>query len=107
MPTVDIEGWTGPWPEDDRDAGFKERVAESARLDPLATLTKLSRATGIPVGGLVHHILAEWASAGSRALLELGPSEVEQLLAIVDGDATDAAKIQALLGRLSWLKSGS
>jgi hypothetical protein len=98
MASIDVAGWTGPWPEDDPDGSFKERVAASARLDPLATLANLSEAVGIPVGGIVHHVLAEWASAGSRGLLELGATEVDQLWAIVEGDEPATDKIEALRG---------
>lgn len=106
MPDVSVEGWRGPWRDDDPDAAFKERVARSALLDPLSTLTELSATVGVPVGGLVHHVLVEWASAGSAGLVELGPTEVARLLAIVEGDGSDAEKLAALRGRLRWLMSG-
>jgi hypothetical protein len=102
MPLIDVAPWTGPWEPDDPDAGFKERVAESARVDPLHTLTNLSAAIGVPVGGLVHHVLAAWASAGSQGLLEIGPTEAQELLALAE-----AGDLEALRGRLRWLVSGS
>jgi hypothetical protein len=106
MPTVDVVGWSGPWAGDDPHARFKERVAESARLEPLATLENLSAAVGVPVGGLVHHVLVEWASAGSRGLLEIGPRELDRLLEIVDGDEPATEIVEALRGRLAWLRAG-
>ena len=106
MPNVEIEGWSGPWEAGDPHAAFKQRVADSARLDPLDTLAGLSEVVGVPVGGLVHHVLAEWASAGSRGLLELGPREVAALLAMADGDGSPEHRLKALRGRLAWLQSG-
>ena len=113
MPTVDVTGWRGPVDPAHPDAAFHERVAASALVDPLPTLAGLSAAVGVPVGGLVHHVLAEWAAAGAAGLLELGPTELDRLWGLVAGaeDAcTDDARLAAyaaLRGRLSWLRSGA
>ncbi len=70
---VRLESWTGPWPEDDDDANFKSDIAVHAHLDPLSTIRNLSAAIDVPVGALVHYVLAKWATEGSSGLLELGP----------------------------------
>jgi len=63
--TVSLEGWTGPWADDDPDANFKAEVALYAHVDPLSTLRNLSGSTGVPLGALCHYVLAKWATAGS------------------------------------------
>jgi hypothetical protein len=109
LPTLRLETWTGPWAPDDPDAAFKAEVADYARLDPLVTLTGLSEYSGIPVGALAHYVLAKWAAAGSEGLLEIGPSMVQRLWAIVaqaeraGTDADRLAAYHALRGLLSWL----
>ena len=82
--TVRIEGWTGPWPDDDPDANFKRDVALYAHADPLSTLRTLSDAIDVPIGGLCHYVLAMWATAGSGGLLELGPTMTRRLAAVCD-----------------------
>jgi len=108
--TVEIAAWSGPWETEDPDANFKHEVALYAGADPLATLETLSANLGIPVGGLVHYVLARWASDGSATLLELGPRMVERLWDHVEraeaaGD--DAARLvayDALRQMLAWLR---
>ena len=73
MTTLTLAGWTGPWPEDDKDANLKADIAAHAHLDPLSTITNLSTNVDVPVGAIVHYVLCRWASEGSSALLELGP----------------------------------
>ena len=107
---VDIRPWQGSWADDDRDANFKSDVVLYANADPLATLDALGAALGIPVGGLAHYVLARWASAGSAALLEMGPTMVERMWAHVeaaettDTDAARLAAYEALKQMLSWLR---
>lgn len=109
-PVVRLEAWDGPWPDDDPDANFKAEVALYARADPLATIRNLSRNLGVPEGALVRYVLARWASAGSGGLLELGPSMVHRLWAVVEQaeDAgTDEARLSAyeqLRQMISWLR---
>ena len=109
--TITIQPWTGPWAEDDPDANFKAEVALYAGVDPLSTLTNLGRALDIPVGALVHYVLAKWASEGSAALLELGPSMARKLLEMCDAAeraADDGARLEAYRGvraRISWLNA--
>ncbi|HVE94187.1 MAG TPA: DUF6027 family protein [Acidimicrobiales bacterium] len=108
--TVDIRGWNGVWETDDPDANFKHEVALYAHADPIDTLQTLSTNLGIPIGGLVHYVLARWASDGSATLLALGPDMVERMAAKVD-DAeavdTDAARLEAydaLRQMIGWLR---
>ena len=89
-----IEGWTGPWPDDDKDANFKADIAAYAHLDPLSTLGNLSSAIDVPVGAIVHYVLAKWATEGSSGLLELGPRMARRLrepfVAAEDVDTVEA-----------------
>jgi Family of unknown function (DUF6027) len=108
--SVELTPWTGPWPDDDRDANFKADVALYAHVDPMSTVGNLAEAMGIPEGGIVWYVLAKWASAGSGGLLEIGPSMVNQLWDPVEkaeAAATDAARLEAyqkLRQMLSWLR---
>jgi hypothetical protein len=107
--TVELVGWTGPWPDDDRDANLKRDVALYANVEPLRTIETLSASTGIPVGALCHYVLAKWASQGSGGLLELGPTMTRRLAAICDdaeAAGTDEARLaayHALHDLTSWL----
>ena len=109
-PTITLERWDGPWPADDPDANFKTDVALYNRLDPLTTLEQLSRNLDIPVGALVRYVLAKFASGGSGAALELGPTAVAKLSEFVDAAeaaGTDEARLTAydgLRGYISWLR---
>lgn len=76
---IELIRYDGPWDDDDPDANLKADVALYSKLDPLSTLTTLSERTGIPVGALVHYVLARWASAGSEGLLSASPSVVERM----------------------------
>jgi len=108
--TVQLVGWTGPWAADDPDANFKAEVARYAPVDPLATIQGLSRSLDVPVGALCHYVLARWATEGSAALLEVGPTMVRRLAAVcADAEAagTDDARLEAyhrLRGITSWLQ---
>ena len=68
-------------PEADPHANFRSAVADSHLVDPMPTFRRLSETTGIPVEDLVHHALARWASAGSEALLFIGPDVLRELVA--------------------------
>ena len=95
---IRLEGWTGPWEPDDPDANFKADIAAHAPLDPLSTIGNLSRSIDVPVGALVHYVLARWATEGSGGLLELGPRMARRLrepfLAAETAD-TDEARAEA------------
>ena len=106
---VRLDPWRGPWPDDDPDANFKHEVALYADADPLATVSRLSAGTGIPVGAIVRYVLARWASEGSAGLLELGPSMTRRLNGVcaeAELAGTDEARLAAydrLRQMLSWL----
>ena len=107
---MELEQYTGPWPDDDPDANFKAHVAEYSRNDPLPTLETLSRNTGIPVGALARYILVRWEAEGSEALMATGPRMVERLWQVVsdaEADGSIEAKLAAfdqLRQMISWLR---
>jgi hypothetical protein len=72
--TLELVSWDGPWDPDDPDANFKADVALYSHVDPMTTIDNLAAALNMPAGAVVHYIIARWASAGSGALLELGPT---------------------------------
>ena len=112
-PAVRLERFDGDWPADDAFAGLKADVAAYGHLDALATVRGLSDASGVPVGALVHYVLARWASGGSDAILELGISGVdhlERLIANAEVAGTDAARLEAYAGIrdvIAWLRAGT
>ena len=109
-PVVRLERWQGPWPPDDPDANFKADVALYSLLDPLSTITNLSRALDVPVGAVCRYVLAKWATGGSGGLLEIGPTMVGRLweaCAAAEAAGTDAARLAAydqLRQMLDWLR---
>lgn len=111
-PVVRLIRWRGPWPDDDPDANFKTDVAIHADADPLVTLRGLAEALDIPVGALARYVLAKWATGGSEGLLELGPSTVARMRAMIDeaeAAGTDDARLAAydvLRQQVSWLATG-
>jgi len=111
-PVVRLVRWQPDIGEGDPDAGYKHAVAGSALVDPVATLRTAAENLGVPIGALVRHVLAEWASAGSAAILEAGPGVVDDLAQAADavdeapqGLARDEAWA-ALRGRIQWLAHG-
>ena len=74
--TLELVGWDGS-----RDPAD---VALYSHVDPTTTIDNLAAAMKMPAGAVVHFILAEWASAGSGGLLELGPTMVHRLWAAVE-----------------------
>jgi hypothetical protein len=107
---IDLEPWTGPWPDDDPDANLKRDVAVYSAVDPLPTIERLSANVGVPVGALVRYVLAKWATGGSGGLLELGPTMVRRLGAVcaeAEAEGTDEARLAAygqLRQMLAWLQ---
>lgn len=96
--TIELAGWTGPWPDDDADANLKADIAAHAHLDPLSTIRNLSESVDVPVGAIVHYVLCRWASEGSSALLELGPRMVRRLrepFTEAEAAGDDAARLAA------------
>ena len=107
-----LEQWTGPVADDDPHANFKREVAAGALVDPLPTLQNLADYVGLPMGAVVRHALVKWVSAGSDALLEVGPSWVRRLAEPVERAetaGTEEARLAAyeeLRGLLGWLAAG-
>jgi hypothetical protein len=109
-PVITLSRWDGRWAPDDPDANFKADVALYGRLDPLATLKGLSRNLDVPVGALARYVLARFATSGSGAALELGPSAIRQLAGFIhraEVAGTDEARLAAyhsLREFISWLR---
>jgi len=107
--TITLEGWRGPWPDDDKDANLKADIALYSHVDPLRTVRGLSQSIDVPVGAIVHYVLARWASEGASGLLELGPTMSRRLLGVcndaesADSDAARLAAYQQLRQMISWL----
>jgi uncharacterized protein DUF6027 len=107
--TITLEGWRGPWPDDDKDANLKADIALYSHVDPLRTVRGLSDSISVPVGAIVHYVLARWASEGASGLLELGPTMSRRLLKVctdANTDGSDAARLAAygqLSQMISWL----
>jgi len=96
--SVEIAGWSGSWTDDDPDANFKTDIAAYSHLDPLSTITTLSESIDVPVGAIVHYVLAKWATEGSGGLLELGPRMVRRLKEPFDraeAEGTDDGRLAA------------
>ena len=112
MDELILERWTGPVDSDDPHANFKREVVASALVDPQPTLENLAAYVGLPVGAVARHALVKWVSAGSDALLEVGPSWVSRLaepVARAEAAGTDQARLAAyeeLRGLLGWLAAG-
>jgi hypothetical protein len=107
--TITLEGWRGPWPDDDKDANFKADIALYAHVDPLQTVRGLAASIDVPIGAIVHYVLARWASEGASGLLELGPTMSRRLLKVcseAEDAGTDAARLAAyeqLRQMINWL----
>ena len=106
---LELVRYTGSWPDDDPDAGFRSMVSEFSGIDPMPTLETLGRNKQIPVGALARFILARYAASGSEALMEIGPRVVRQMDEIVqkaESEDSDAARLEAyqsLKGVIGWL----
>src|SRR5919199_4771666 len=98
MTALTLERWTGPVADDDPHANFKREVAAGALVDPMPTLQNLADYVGLPVGAVARHALVKWVSAGSDALLEVGPSWARRLAQPVEraeAVGTDEARLAA------------
>jgi hypothetical protein len=108
--TLELVGWDEPWDPDDPDANFKADVALYSHVDPMGTIGNLAAAMKMPEGAVVHYVLAKWASAGSGGLLELGPTMVHRLWAVVEEAeerGSNSARLDAyeqLRQMISWLR---
>ena len=107
--TITLEGWRGPWTDDDKDANLKADIALYAHVDPLKTVKGLSDSIDVPVGAIVQYVLARWASEGASGLLELGPTMSRRLQAVctdAEEGGSDEARLAAynqLRQMISWL----
>lgn len=108
---VRLERWSGPWEQEDPNANFKADVALHALIDPMQTIEGLAASVGLPVGAIVHYVLARYATSGSAGLLEVGPVMVERLWERVEraeAIGEDVARLAAyyeLAEMLSWLRA--
>lgn len=111
-PVVRLVPYRGTWEPDDPDANFRADVALYSQADPLATIRRLGENLDLPVGAVVRYVLARWATGGSEAVLELGPSTVDRMRTAVDEAeraGTDAARLQAyeqLRAMVGWMAHG-
>jgi Family of unknown function (DUF6027) len=107
--TITLESWRGPWLDDDKDANLKADIALYAHVDPLRTVRGLSESIDVPVGAIVHYVLARWASEGASGLLELGPTlsrRLQNVCTEADENGSDTARLAAydqLRQMISWL----
>ena len=110
-PTVTLQQWSGPWPDNDPDANFKHDVAMYTKLDPLSTITNLAQAVDIPAGAVCRYVLAKWASAGAESIMAMGATALQRLNETIDeaeATNTDEARLAAyesLKSQLRWLAS--
>ena len=81
---ISLTPYYGPWAEDDKDANFKQQMAQYATADPMTTLDRMSKNMNVPVGSLVRYILTKYATSGSEALLEMGPKVIYQMDEIIE-----------------------
>lgn len=98
MATIELSAWSGPWDDDDPDANFKADISAYSHLDPLVTLANLATSIDVPMGALVHYVLAKWATEGSGGLLELGPRMARRLrepFVKAEAAGTDDARLAA------------
>ena len=107
--TITLESWQGPWPDNDKDANLKADIALYAPVDPLRTVRGLSESIDVPVGAIVHYVLARWASEGASGLLELGPTmsrRLQKVCSQAEEDGSDSARLAAydqLRQMIAWL----
>jgi hypothetical protein len=108
--SIELEPYAGPWADDDPDANFKADVALYAPVDPMVTIRTLSQNVGVPVGALVHYVLAKYATGGSGGLLELGPTMVHRLwepIERAEEEGSTQARLDAygqLRQMIQWLR---
>ena len=108
---IALQVYRESWEPEDRDANFKEDVAQYSIIDPMPSLDMMSKNMGIPVGALARYILVKWATSGSEGVLEIGPNVVRQMADIVnraETTSTHTARLtayQTLTQIIAWLKA--
>ncbi len=106
---VRLETYRWQYDPKDKDANFKQQVAQYTLDDPIPTIETMSRNLNIPVGVIVKYVLVKWATSGTDTLMELGPIAARQMSDIVreaEAAGTDEARLAAykrLAGMVSWL----
>ena len=80
---------------------FAEQVALARLQDPSPTLANLSAATGVPVADLEHYALVKFVTAGSEAILGLGPTALRDLV-----DARRDEDWRRVAGIVDWIAAG-
>jgi hypothetical protein len=106
---ITLEDFAWDRDETDKDANFKQQVAQYTLVDPMPTIETLSRSLDIPIGAIVKYILVKWGASGSDGLLELGPAVVKEMLSTIEAaeaTGTDQERLAAyrkLSQMLSWL----
>jgi hypothetical protein len=85
----------------DEHAEFRAQVAAARLQDPRPTFENLSAATSVPVEDLEHYALVKFVSAGSEALLALGPGPLDALVA-----ARQEERWDDVAGIIDWLAAG-
>lgn len=111
-PRVTLAPWPGPVPDDHPDANFLADLATFSLADPMPTLERLATALDVPVGALARYVLAKWTTAGSEAVLAVGPSALARLRGTIDrarAAGTEAARLAAwdeVVQQVEWLAHG-
>lgn len=109
-PTITLIQWSGPWPDDDPHANFKDDVAAHRVIDPLETIEGLSASIDVPVGALARYVLAKWATGGSEGMLHTGGTTVERMHQLCeDAEAAESDEVrlevyEQLRQIISWLR---
>lgn len=79
---------------------YVEAVQASADIDPMPTVQALAKNAGLTPDEIIHHILVQWATSGSEALMATTPLALRQLK-----EAADAGDTEKVNGIVSWLLS--
>ena len=86
----------------DRDRKYVEAVRTSTEIDPMPTVRQLAKNVGLTPDEIVHHVLVQWATSGSQALMATTPLALRQLK-----EAADTGDIDKVRGIVSWLLTGA
>ena len=82
-------------------ADFVAQVAAARLQDPDPVFERLSEFTGVALDDLRHYALVRFVTAGSEALLALGPDPLAALL-----DARRAEDWDRVAGIIDWIAAG-
>ena len=108
--TITLEGWRGPWPDDDKDANLKADIALYSHVDPLRTVRGLSDSIDVPVGAIVHYVLG---ALGERRCIRFVGARTDDVAPIAGASAPTQRppdptrrvwlRIEQLRQMISWL----